>query len=312
MDMAEIITVTFNPCIDKSTTIPSLKPEKKMRCSPPVFEPGGGGINVARAIHKLGGAATAIYPSGGYSGKFLDILIQKEGVPARIVETREHTRENLIVLDRAANLQYRFGMPGQPLHDDEWQRCLQIIEESEAAYIVASGSLPPGLPEDILGRISDIANKKGTRLIVDSSGKALELVLQKGAFLLKPNISELCSIAGREELNENEIEAVARDLVRRFPCEIIVVSLGASGAILVSGNSVFKVASPSVRIKSTVGAGDSMVAGLTLSLSRGAGLKEALQYGVACGTAATMSPGTQLCNKEDVDKMLHIISTERN
>jgi 6-phosphofructokinase 2 len=310
--MTEIITITFNPCIDKSTSISALAPEKKLRCTLPVFEPGGGGINVARAIQKLGGKAIAVYPSGGYSGKFLDVLLQQEGVMAKVVEAKEHTRENMIVLDRTTNLQYRFGMPGQILHDDEWRKCLQIIEESDAGYIVASGSLPPGVPDDIFARISSIATKKDSRLIVDSSGAALKIALEKGVFMLKPNIGELCSLAGTEELGAGDIEGVARDLIERYPCEVIVVSMGVSGAMLVTRNYTYKVSSPVVKIKSTVGAGDSMVAGIVLSLSRGLDLKESLQFGVASGTAATLSPGTQLCKKENVEKLFGIIKAEQN
>ncbi|HEY0732804.1 MAG TPA: PfkB family carbohydrate kinase, partial [Chitinophagaceae bacterium] len=169
--MPKIITVTFNPVIDKSTTISSLVPEKKLRCTPPKFEPGGGGINVARAIKKLGGEATAIFPAGGYTGKFLEILIKEEAVPSIVIETKNHTRENLIVLDTSSNQQYRFGMPGPELLEEEWKLCLQKIKEcKDVQFIVASGSLNPGMPEDIYARIAEIAKEKNAKLVVDTSG----------------------------------------------------------------------------------------------------------------------------------------------
>lgn len=310
--MPEILTITFNPCIDKSTSVSSLAPEKKLRCTVPTFEPGGGGINVARAIKKLGSDAIAIYPSGGYSGKFLDTLLKKEGIVTRVVAAKEHTRENMIVMDRSTNLQYRFGMPGQDLAEDEWEKCLHIIQESDAEFIVASGSLPPGVPKDIFARISKIAKKKNSKLIVDSSETALKLALEEGVYLIKPNIQELCKLAGKDELIAGEIELVAKELVSKTKCEIIVVSMGVSGAVLVTKDIIHKVAPPIVKIKSTVGAGDSMVAGIVLSLSRGADLKEALEYGVACGTAATMSPGTQLCKPADVNRLLNIMKAPQN
>ena len=142
----KILTVTFNPCIDKSTSVEKLFPEKKLKCAKPTFEPGGGGVNVARAIKRLGGDVVAIYPSGGYSGKFLDMLIQKENIETLTVETKNHTRENMIVLDASSNKQYRFGMPGQEMEKEEWEKCLQLIDEHESEYIVVSGSLPPGVP----------------------------------------------------------------------------------------------------------------------------------------------------------------------
>ena len=305
--MADICTITFNPCIDKSTSVNALKPETKLRCSVPVFEPGGGGINVARAIKKLGGEAIAIYPAGGYSGKFLNVLLEKEHINVHQIETQQHTRENMIVLDKATNQQYRFGMPGQHLSEIEWQQCLRAIEESRSDYIVASGSLPPGVPLDIFARISGIAKKMNRKLIVDTSEEALLPALEEGVYMIKPNIGELSRLTGKEELQADEIEPAAVSLVRKYNCEIVVVSLGASGAMLVSQKETFKISAPVVKTKSTVGAGDSMVAGIVFSISKGKNLSEALQYGVACGTAATLSNGTGLCKKEDVERLYGLI-----
>src|SRR5262245_43167445 len=143
--MSAIVTITFSPCIDKSTSVPSLIAEKKLKCAAPKLEPGGGGINVARAIKKLGGKATAIFPSGGYTGKYFNHLMEKEEVPSIIIETASETRENIIVLDESTNNQYRFGMPGTELSDEEWGKCLTALNELDGAdYIIASGSLPPG------------------------------------------------------------------------------------------------------------------------------------------------------------------------
>lgn len=151
--MSSIITITFSPCIDKSTSVQSLIPEKKLKCTSPKLEPGGDGINVARAIIKLGGEATAIFPSGGYTGKFFNHLMKKENVPSVIIESINETRENIIVLDESVNKQYRFGMPGTALNEHEWKQCLEAVEEaSNAEFIIASGSLPPGAPLDIYGR----------------------------------------------------------------------------------------------------------------------------------------------------------------
>ncbi len=310
--MTDIITITFNPCIDKSTSVSALKPEKKLRCTPPVFEPGGGGINVARAIKKLGGEAIAIYPSGGYSGKFLNVLLERENIPVMNIETQQHTRENMIVLDMATNQQYRFGMPGQHLSEDEWQRCLQTIEESLSKFIVASGSLPPGVPADILARVAKIAKRQKRKLIVDSSGEALRLAVKEGVYLIKPNIGELSNLVGKEELKMNEIEPLAKELILKGNCEIVVVSLGPLGGMLISRDSTYKVEAPIVKKKTTVGAGDSMVAGIVFYISQGRSLQEALQYGVACGTAATLNAGTALCSKVDVDRLYELIKEENN
>jgi len=305
--MSDIITVTFNPCIDKSTSVSIIRPDKKLRCTPPVFEPGGGGINVAKAIKMLGGIATAIYPSGGYTGKFLNQLLELENIPQINVEIKQHTRENMIALDMTTNQQYRFGMPGPYMEKDEWQRCLEIVEKNDSAYIVASGSLPPGVPADILSKLAKMAKRDKRKLIVDSSGEALRLAVQEGVYLIKPNLGELSHLVGKEELETHEIEPIAKDLILKGGCEIVVVSMGAQGAMLVTRDISYKADAPVVKRKTTVGAGDSMVAGIVLSISQGKSLQQVLQYGVACGTAATLNTGTSLCDKQDVDRLFNQI-----
>jgi len=306
--MGKIVTVTFNPTIDKSTTVSSLVPEKKLRCSEPVFEPGGGGLNVSRAIKKIGGESLAIFTAGRHSGHFLQELVQKEGVSFKAIEINDYTRENLIVVDKSNNQQYRFGMPGPEVSEEEWQACLDLLEHEEGIdFIVASGSLPQGVPTDIYGRIAAIAAKKGSKLIVDTSGEALKHAVNEGVYLLKPNLGELSFLAGKEEIHAESVEDVARSVIEQGKCDVIVVSMGPSGAILVTKDETLHVVPPTVRKRSTVGAGDSMVAGIVFSLSQGGTMYEALRMGVACGTAATMNPGTELCKKEDVDKLLRLI-----
>jgi 6-phosphofructokinase 2 len=309
--MPKIITITFNPCIDKSTSVGALIPEKKLKCTAPKFEPGGGGINVARAIKKLGGEATAIYPAGGYTGIFFTQLLKKEGIGTIEIATANHTRENLIVLEQSTNQQYRFGMPGQMQSKKEWQQCLEAVEDArDLEFIVASGSLSPGVPADIFGRIAGIAKRKNAKLIVDTSGEALKLAMQKGVYLVKPNLAELASLVGEEEIELENITSSARQIISRDGVEVIVVSMGAAGARLVTKNeSVHFLAAP-VKRKSTVGAGDSMVAGIVFSLAKNKSLSEAVQYGVACGTAAIMNSGTELCKLEDVERLNASICTQ--
>jgi 6-phosphofructokinase 2 len=303
--MPAIITLTFSPCIDKSTSVDKLLPEKKLRCANPKLDPGGGGINVARAIHKLGGEALAVFPSGGYTGKHFNALLEQEHIPCHIVESKNETRENIIVVDESTGKQYRFGMPGTELSQGEWQECLNAIEKREdLEFIVASGSLPPGVPLDIYAKLAVIAKKKNAKLVVDTSGEALRHAASEGVFLLKPNLGELASLMGLERIEENELEALGKRFIRSGHCEILVISLGAAGAILISADQVCRAAPPKVEAKSVVGAGDSMVAGMVLALSRRMELKDVLEFGVACGTAATINPGTDLCNPDDVNMLL--------
>ncbi|NLR60339.1 1-phosphofructokinase family hexose kinase [Chitinophaga polysaccharea] len=298
--MPGIITITLNPAIDKSTTVQKLVPERKLACTAPTFEPGGGGVNVARAIQKLGGNAKAIYLAGGHTGKFYDSLLQAEGVSAISVPIAGHTRENLIVTDMGNHAQYRLDMPGPWVNPVEWQHLLEKIREiDDINYIVASGSLAPGVPADIFASFSAIAAIKGARFIVDTSGEALKQSLREGAYLVKPNVRELAGFAGVETLSQTGIIDVAKEIISKHRCEVVVVSMGETGAMLITAELSIKIPAPGVTRVSTVGAGDSMLAGIVYSLSAGTDILEAVQFGVACGTAATLNPGTALCKKED-------------
>lgn len=302
--MPVIVTITLSPCIDKSTSVTSLIPEKKLICTPPKLEPGGGGINVARAIKKLGGYAIAIYPSGGYTGAFFNELMKKEGIDAVIINTKNETRENIIVLDESSNDQYRFGMPGNELSEQEWAQCLNAVDNINAIdFIIASGSIPPGVPLNIFGRLAKIATNKKAKLIVDTSGDALKEALKEGVYLLKPNLGELSRLADKPNMELKDVENIAKEIITNGRCEVIVVSMGATGAMLVTKEGAATFTPPPVQRKSTIGAGDSMVAGIVHYLSMGYGIEEAVRYGVACGSAATMNPGTALCNKADADKL---------
>ena len=306
--MSAIITITFSPCIDKSTMVPGLYPERKLLCTAPVLEPGGGGINVARAIGKLGGDAIAVFPSGGYTGKFFNHLLEKENIPCVIIETGNETRENIIVFDTSSGNQYRFGMPGTELSEMEWKACLNAVKQiKDAAFIIASGSLPPGVPPSIYGTLARIARANHAKFIVDASGEGLKYAVDEGVYLLKPNLTELASLSGTKTLNRQHAADIAKKLVLTKNCEIIVVSLGAEGALLVTRQETIRVSAPAVEVKSTVGAGDSMVAGIVYSLHKGENLRQALQFGVACGTAATLNAGTELCGRKDAYLLADII-----
>ena len=306
--MSKIITVTFNPAIDKSTSVATLIPEKKLNCAVPVYEPGGGGINVARAIKKLGGEATAVYLAGGYSGIKFTQLLSDESIESIVTQTQNNTRENLVVVENTTNKQFRFGMPGLEVTESEWQACLKSIEDvNNVDFIVASGSLPEGIPIDIFARIALIAQTKKAKFIVDTTGEALKQAVQAGVYLIKPNLGELSSLLGKEELSLELVGEVARELIEKGNCEVVAVSMGAEGAMLVTKDLTIPIKPPTVERKSTVGAGDSMVAGIVLSLSKNKSLIESVQYGVACGTAATMNEGSELCRKEDAEHLYKLI-----
>jgi 6-phosphofructokinase 2 len=300
----KIVTLTINPAVDKSTNIDRLIPEQKLRCDTPRFDAGGGGINVSKAIKRLGGESTAIFTVGGPSGQVLRDLVSQEGIDCEVIETKGWTRENFIVAETSTNAQYRFGMPGVALSDAEIQAFLTALEHSKADYVVASGSLPPQMEANFYERVAAISKNMGARLILDTSGESLKAACDEGVFLLKPNIGELEALVGAKNLQMDDVDDAARTLIGDGKCEVVIVSMGPKGAILVTKDLCEHVPAPPVQKRSTVGAGDSMVAGMTWALTQGLSYPEMLRWGVACGSAATMNEGTQLFLRADVERLL--------
>lgn len=300
-----IVTITLNPAVDKTTSVDSLIPEKKLRCSPSRVEAGGGGINVSKALHKLGGHSLTIFPSGGLNGQLLEQFLSDTGIEFRTISIDGDTRESFTVDEQRTGSQYRFVMPGPTITEAAIEELFTVLRSLQPTptYLIASGSLPPGAPENIFCRLAAWANEVGARSIIDTSGKPLELAVHEGVYLLKPNMTELCALAGKESLELNQVDDAALEIINKGECEVMVISLGPSGALLVTRDGYEHIPAPTVKKQTTVGAGDSMVAGMVLKLSQGAPIKEVVQFGVACGTAATMNKGTELFKVEDVDKL---------
>ena len=303
--MKNIVTFTLNPAVDKSSAVDYVKAEDKLYCDQPVFEPGGGGINVSRAIKKLGGSSLLLYTAGGFTGRKLDRLLAKEELNKEAVKIAAETRENLIVAEKTSELQYRFGMPGPEISEQEYEEIFSRLSKLNPFpdYLVISGSIPEGVSDDIYAEMAALAKKKGAEVVVDVSGAPLRSAVKEGVFLIKPNLKEFQELVGRELKDEDEIKNEAFKLVKDKCCQVIIISIGAGGALLVSDQQAEFMRPPTVPIKSKVGAGDSMVAGIVLSLARGESLKNSFYYGLAAGSAAVMTPGTELCNKEDTDRL---------
>lgn len=307
MPESKIVTLTMNPAIDKNASVKQVEPNRKLRCQDPSFSPGGGGINVARAVHKLGGEVKAIYPAGGPTGDMLEQLLEKEKIPNRRIKIESWMRESFAVTEETTNNQYRFEMPGPHLRETEWKNCLEVIlEESQNAdFLVASGTLPPGVPDDFYAQLAGKARSSRLKLIVDTSGEPLKKIKGKGLFLLKPNLRELCALTGLELVSEEDQEKAARELVTNGTCEVLVLSLGAAGVLLVTRDYKKRFRSPAVPVKSRIGAGDCTVAGIVLGLTRKMDLIKSILFGISSGVAAVMTPGTELCRKEDAERIFY-------
>jgi 6-phosphofructokinase 2 len=310
MKTYDIVTLTVNPALDKSASFSGLIAEQKIRCEEPRYDAGGGGINVSKAIHRLGGESLSVFTSGGPIGKMLEECLKKETTPTQVIPVQNWTRENFVAFDKHTKSQYRFGFPGASLSEKEQQQILSTIKETTGNYLVLSGSLNEGLPADFYQKIIRLTKESSTKVIVDTSGPALEKALESGVYLVKPNVGELAKLIGVEKLEMEEVANAAKKLIAIGSAEIVVVSLGPQGAVLVTKHQTEFVPAPNVVRKSTVGAGDSMVGAMVWALSQNKSLKEVVQWGVACGSAATMNEGTQLFKIEDAQRLFQWLQTK--
>jgi 6-phosphofructokinase 2 len=303
----------MNPAVDVSTSAERVVSEHKLRCSRPLRDPGGGGINVARVATRLGGDVKALYPRGGETGALLRRLIDAEGIASLAVHVAGETREDITVYEEESGEQFRFVFPGPELSQDEWRECLAAIcsLRGRPAYFVASGSLPPGVPEDFYARAASAAKACGARVIVDTSGPALGAALEEGVYLIKPNLRELRQLTG-DTLDDQEARiTAARRLVEAGRTEIVALSLGHDGALFVTADAAWGARALDVKVVSAVGAGDSFVGGLTWSLAAGHGLEEAFRYALAAGSAALLTPGTELSLADDIHRLYPEVALER-
>lgn len=298
-----ILTITLNPTIDKSTAVEKIIPDSKLRCAAVKNEAGGGGINVSKALQKLNTDNIALFPAGGNIGRLLQQLLQQDQVSIHVIEVDKETRENLIVLETSTNKQYRFNMPGEEADQRVLDDVLAYISNNKFEFIVGSGSLLPGLPGDAYAQIAKAAKLSGAKFILDTSGDALETAVKEGVYMLKPNIGELAKLSKITWLENDKVEEAALKLIDAGLVELVAVSMGKDGAILVSKNEAYRVPVPEAERRSTVGAGDSMVAGMVHMLAKHKPLQEVICFGVACGTAATLNEGTQLFKTGDVENL---------
>jgi 6-phosphofructokinase 2 len=298
--MAQILTLTLNPTVDVASEAETVRPTRKTRLSNTRYDPGGGGINVARVVKALGGDVEAIFLAGGEMGAFLDRLLGEEGLLRRSFPTSGQTRIALMVRERTTGLEYRFIPQGSDVSTEELQPCFDAIASQQTGYVVASGSLPPGASQDSFARMAEIASMRGLKFVLDTSGPALGIALRNSSvFLVKPSRGELEQLVGKK-LDDKEVEHSAADLVARGAAKFVACTLGADGALLASSDGVLRLPAIHVRVRSAVGAGDSFLGAMIWALSEGRPPEEAFRLGMAAGAAAAMTPGTQICSKTEV------------
>lgn len=301
-EVGQVVTLTLNPTIDGASEAEVVHPTLKIRTRNDRYNPGGGGINVARVVSRLGGDVRAVYMAGGATGAVLDELLDAADIDRQRISIAGHTRISLNVFERASGQEYRFVPEGPMVSTADVDACRELFANINCDYLVLSGSLPRGAPDDIYAQL---AAKSSARVIVDSSGPALKAAVDASStFLIKPSRGELEKLCGRQLPTIEDIEKAALSLVETGKCENVAVTLGHDGALLANACGSFFLPAIPVNASSAVGAGDSFVGGMIHALASGQSMEEAFRLGLAAAAATVLSPGTDLCRKPDVERLL--------
>ena len=307
-----IATVTLNPSLDRTVTVEELVLDEANRWTSLRRDPGGKGINVSRVIYELGGDTVAYGFIGGVEGETIKHLLSQQGVLYDFNPIEGEVRSNFIITDLKTHRQTRIDAPGPYVSGDELQSLIDklVCIEPSPEILVFAGSVPPGIPDDIYKRLIETAKLHGVKTVLDSDSRWLSEGLKAKPDIIKPNVHETEELLGTKLKDEATIIRAAKTLVAQG-IKVVAISRGKEGIIIANEHEVLKGIPPQVEISSTVGAGDSAVAGLVLKLSQGGNIEEACRLAVAAGTAATLTPGTELCHREDVERLIKQVRVER-
>lgn len=303
-----VLTITLNPAVDIATSVPKVVAGPKLYCRSARVDPGGGGVNVARAIQRLGGTACAFVVVAGSAGRRLCEMLTEEDVRTSPFEIDGETRQSFAVTDESTGEQFRFSLPGDALSSDTAIRLLSEISATapDYAFVVLSGGIAPGLGDDFPERVHRAVTTEGTRLIVDTSKAPLSrLVTQPVSplFLLRVDQFEAEQLAGIGLSNIEDHIGFAENLIEHGVAQNVISGRGAEGSLLVTRTRRLLCQPPKLDVISKIGAGDAFVGAFTLSLARGEGLEEALRWGVAAAGATMSSPGTGLFRQADAEAL---------
>jgi 6-phosphofructokinase 2 len=305
--MTQILTVTLNPALDLATSCPQVTAGPKLRCGPQTAEPGGGGVNVARAVMQLGGQARAIVALGGPNGDALHQLLEARGIDLIPVPAPGETRHSFAVTDESTGQQYRFVLSGPTWTEPQLDVFLDNLAHNspEGSLIVLSGSMPPGCPAGWIPRVC--ARLAGRRVVIDTSGAHLAHQAkgpQPAPFVLRMDSAEARDLSGTGLETKTDSAAFAETLRARGAGAIVIIARGKDGSVMATPDGLWHVTAANGADHGAIGAGDSFVGGFVMSIAQGEQAPEALRRGAAAASAAVLSPGTQLCQPEDYARLL--------
>lgn len=304
-DNFPIATLTLNPAIDLSFAVDRIYPLHKMRGDSERHDPGGGGINVSRVIARLGGTAPCHYFAGGPGGAAFDHLLDRHQLVKRPIPICGSTRISTTVYERAGDAEYRFTTDGPEISPGEWAACLERFRSLRCSWLVLSGTLPRGVPDNAYAELAAMAAANGAKVVLDSSGRGLAGGLSgSGVFLVKPSMGELRAFTGEDLSTDRDIAQAAGRIVSAGSARHVAVTLGADGALLVGEDRHVRLPALEVERRSAVGAGDSFLAAMVFALTGGRAIEEAFRHGIAAGAAAVMTPGTGLAEPRDIERLL--------
>jgi 1-phosphofructokinase family hexose kinase len=307
-----IATVTLNPSLDEWVTLPALRLGRLNRASRVERYPGGKGINVSRVVHELGGRTVAFALAGGEDGAILSHRMHGLRIQHEFVTVAGSTRNNYKILTAGGVLtEINTAGPHAPASALRALR-RRLLRRPLPRCVVLSGSLPPGVPASIYRDVIRSFRRLSVPAVLDASGAALRLGLSARPWLIKPNREEAEELLGRRLSTMDAVVDAVRALLRRGP-HAAILSLGKAGAVLgaLAPDGVWLARPPAVTVRSAVGAGDSLVGGVVTAWRRGATLLDAFRWGMACGSASAMTPGTELCRRRDVERLLPRVTIRR-
>ncbi|PWK06655.1 1-phosphofructokinase [Tumebacillus permanentifrigoris] len=307
-----VVTVTLNPALDKTVTVPSFEVGGLNRVQQVRLDPGGKGINVAKVLRGFDVEVTAAGLIAGTIGRHLLKQLDAQRVDHRFVEVAGETRTNLKVYDESARVTTELNELGFDVQAEDLEAFRQQVEEllSEASYLVLGGSLPQGVPDEIYGTLIELANAKGVRTILDADGMAFKKGLEARPYAVKPNLFELQQLTGRPLDAMADIVAAGQELLERG-ISLVVISMGGDGAVFITKEQVVHTTPFAITPQSTVGAGDSMVAAIVHGLAMNKPLAELAQWATTAGTVTASKRGTQVCTLAEVSEQVHRVQTTR-